>query len=70
MSESNRKMLAYVLIAIILFVFGGFTIINLQLALPEIGTYIYGNALILFLFTGLPAIIIGLVLLVLAYRRR
>ncbi len=40
------------------------------MSLPHIGTYIYGNALALFLFTGLPAIIIGLIVAVRAYKRR
>ena len=68
--ESNRKNLAGILIAILLFVYGGISIINLLMALEHIGTYIYGNALMLFLLTGIPAIIIGLILVVRAYRRR
>ena len=68
--ESNRKNLAGILVAILLFVYGVISIINLLMALEHIGTYIYGNALILFLFTGLPALVIGLILIVLVYRRR
>jgi hypothetical protein len=67
---SKRKYFAGVSIAILLFVYGVITIINFQLSIEHIGTYIYGNALTLFLFTGLPAIIIGLIILVMAYRRR
>jgi hypothetical protein len=61
---------AALLIALLLFIYGVYTIIILLMSLPDIGTYIYGNALTLFLFTGLPAIIIGLIVAVRAYKRR
>ncbi|MFW9870408.1 MAG: hypothetical protein ACFFFO_12980 [Candidatus Thorarchaeota archaeon] len=67
---SNRRNLAGILIAVILIIYGVVTIINLQLVAEHIGTYIYGNALILAMFTGLPAIVIGLIIAGLVYRRR
>ena len=67
---TSKRNLAGIVSAILLFIYGGLTIINLQMAMEDIGTYIYGNALLLFLFTGLPAIVIGLILVVLVYRRR
>ena len=70
MSESNRKNLAGILIAVLLIIYGVFTIFNFLISIEHIGTYIYGNALTLFLFTGLPAIVIGLIIAVMVYRRR
>ena len=68
--STKRRTLAGILIAVLLIVYGIITIINLQMAIEHIGTYIYGNALILFLFTGLPAIVVGLIIAVIVYRRR
>ena len=70
MSESKRMYYASLLIALLLIIYGVYSIINLLMSLPHFGTYIYGNALTLFLFTGIPAIIIGLIVAVRAYRRR
>ena len=72
MSEegTKRSTIAGILIAVLLVVYGVVTLINMQIATEHYGTYIYGNALALFLFTGLPAIVVGLVVAVLVYRRR
>ncbi len=70
MSESKTTYYAALLIALLLIIFGVYSIINLLISLPHIGTYIYGNALTMFLFAGLPAIIIGLIVAVRAYKRR
>jgi hypothetical protein len=61
---------ASLLIAFLLIIYSVYSIINLLMSLPHIGTYIYGNALGLFLLTGIPAIIIGLIVAVRAYKRR
>jgi hypothetical protein len=68
--STKRRTIAGILIAALLIVYGVISIINFLMSIEHIGTYIYGNALILFLFTGLPAIVIGLILAVRVYRRR